>query len=283
MRSLRVFFPRAFVVAVLLTSATAREIPEFKPPSPEACRAALGDISGLSDAWKRALDEKNFEPLPLPDPDDWLAKRQEFAQPLAAYAISRRPKIRRDQRTIYLLPIGEDVTGLAPFLQAYYRLPVKVLPAEPAPLRPVVAAESALAWLRPKVPEDAFALIAITSADLHPGHRVPANRGTRFLFGRARFSGHNAAPRVGIVSTARLEGDPLRLRKLLTHETGHLFGLAHCVYYRCAMNGSAHLAEADARPVHLCPVCLRKLSTAVRFDPEKRARAIMQTFETAAQ
>ena len=268
------FIPRAFVVAFLIASAPAREIPEFQPPSPAARRAALGDISSLSDAWRRALDEKNFEPLPLPGPDDWLAKRQEFAQPLVSYAISRRPKIRRDQRTIYLLPIGVEATGLAPFLQAYYRLPVKILPAEPAPLKPVVAAESALAWLRPKVPKDAFALIAITSADLHPGHRVPADRGTRFLFGRARFSGHNAAPRVGIVSTARLKDDPLRLKKLLAHETGHLFGLAHCVYYRCAMNGSAHLAEADARPVHLCPVCLRKFGTAVRFDPEKRAAAL---------
>ncbi len=122
-------------------------------------------------------------------------------------------------------PDGEDPTPYVPFLETYYGLPVRVLPAD---------------------------------------------RGNRFLFGRARFFGRNDPPRVAVVSSARLQGDFLRMAKLLAHETGHLFGLAHCVYYRCLMNGSAHLAEADARPVNLCPVCLRKLGTAVRFDPEKR-------------
>jgi archaemetzincin len=31
--------------------------------------------------------------------------------------------------------------------------------------------------------------------------------------------------------------------KVLTHETGHLFGLAHCVYFHCVMNGSNHLQK----------------------------------------
>src|SRR5208337_989956 len=54
--------------------------------------------------------------------------------------------------------------------------------------------------------------------------------------------------------------------KVLAHETAHMFGLAHCIYFRCLMNGSNHLAESDARPMHLCPVCLRKLQTSVGFD-----------------
>ena len=36
------------------------------------------------------------------------------------------------------------------------------------------------------------------------------------------------------------------------------------------MNGSNHLEEADATPMHLCPVCLRKMQHAVGFAPPAR-------------
>jgi archaemetzincin len=45
-----------------------------------------------------------------------------------------------------------------------------------------------------------------------------------------------------------------------------MFGLEHCVYYRCIMNGSNSILETDRSPHHLCPVCLRKLARAARFD-----------------
>jgi archaemetzincin len=53
---------------------------------------------------------------------------------------------------------------------------------------------------------------------------------------------------------------------VLEHETGHMVGLAHCIYFNCLMNGSNHLAESDRRPLHLCPVCLRKLQWSIGFD-----------------
>src|SRR5207248_9280558 len=62
--------------------------------------------------------------------------------------------------------------------------------------------------------------------------------------------------------------------KVLAHETGHMFGLAHCIYFNCLMNGSNHLAESDRRPLHLCPVCLRKLQWSVGFDVLKRYGAL---------
>jgi archaemetzincin len=40
------------------------------------------------------------------------------------------------------------------------------------------------------------------------------------------------------------------------------------------MNGSNSLAETDAAPAHLCPVCLRKLQFAVQFDPMVRYREL---------
>ena len=62
--------------------------------------------------------------------------------------------------------------------------------------------------------------------------------------------------------------------KVLTHETGHIFGLPHCIYFACVMNGSNHLQESDRRPLHLCPVCLRKLQLSVGFDVVKRYREL---------
>ena len=46
---------------------------------------------------------------------------------------------------------------------------------------------------------------------------------------------------------------------VLCHEATHCFGVRHCVYASCIMNGSNHLEEAESRPFSACPVDLRKL------------------------
>lgn len=56
----------------------------------------------------------------------------------------------------------------------------------------------------------------------------------------------------------------------LTHEIGHIFGLKHCQWLNCVMQGSNHLEESDRRPLDFCPICLRKLQTVVGFDIGKR-------------
>ena len=57
-----------------------------------------------------------------------------------------------------------------------------------------------------------------------------------------------------------------------------MFGLAHCVYYHCLMNGSNHLQETDASPIHLCPVCLRKLHSSLRFDIVARYQGLEKVY-----
>ena len=42
------------------------------------------------------------------------------------------------------------------------------------------------------------------------------------------------------------------------------------------MNGSNHLDESDSRPNVLCPVCLRKLHSACKFDIEARYQQMLQ-------
>ena len=56
----------------------------------------------------------------------------------------------------------------------------------------------------------------------------------------------------------------------LTHEIGHIFGLRHCQWLACLMQGSNHLEEADRRPLNLCPICLRKLQCAIGFSTVER-------------
>ena len=45
----------------------------------------------------------------------------------------------------------------------------------------------------------------------------------------------------------------------------NMFGLKHCIYYDCAMNGSNSYDESLGQSRYLCLVCLRKLSTAIGF------------------
>jgi archaemetzincin len=141
-----------------------------------------------------------------------------------------------------------------------------------------------LRWSESRLPADAFCLLAVTMEDLYP------DESWNFVFGQASLSN-----RTGVYSFARYVpgflgqagGDDqrslmlLRSCKVLAHETGHMFGIKHCVFFHCLMNGSNHLDESDQQPVHLCPVCLRKLQSAVGFDVIKRY-AQLQEFSNDA-
>merc|ERR1711998_461069 len=68
--------------------------------------------------------------------------------------------------------------------------------------------------------------------------------------------------------------------KVLTHETSHILGMRHCIYYSCLMNGANHEGELLAQPLQLCPVCLRKLKEAVSgMNLVKRYAAISQLLD----
>jgi archaemetzincin len=60
-----------------------------------------------------------------------------------------------------------------------------------------------------------------------------------------------------------------------------MFGIQHCVFFNCLMNGSNHLDESDQRPLHLCPVCLRKLHHSIRFDLSWRSLALLDFARSA--
>jgi len=56
-----------------------------------------------------------------------------------------------------------------------------------------------------------------------------------------------------------MEMTVFRSCKTMVHELGHLFGLRHCVYFSCNMNGSNTTREAGEKSFRLCPICLKKL------------------------
>src|SRR6266496_1078133 len=134
-----------------------------------------------------------------------------------------------------------------------------------------------LKFLQARLPADAFCLLAITMDDLYP------DSSWNFVFGQASL--HEG---VGVYSFARYDPafygqrrgsdyDSVLLRrscKVLVHETGHMYGVSHCVFFACVMNGSNHLGESDSRPFHLCPVCLRKLQWSMNWDIVKRDESL---------
>ena len=193
---------------------------------------------------------------------------------------------------IYLQPLGEFdpqqrkvLDRTAEFLGAYFQLPVKVREGLSLDVIPALARREHPTWhvkqvlstyvleqvLRPRLPTDACACIALTTSDLWPG------KGWNFVFGQASLS-----ERVGVWSIAR-NGDPhgdanafrlclVRTLKTASHETGHMFSMQHCTLYECNMCGSNHRQEADSRPLWLCPYCLAKLCHATGANPVKRFR-----------
>jgi archaemetzincin len=241
--------------------------------------------------------------VPVPGPKDWLAAHQEPGQTFQQFQRSHPNRPDNQRRVIYLQPLGAFSPQQSPSLEklrdyaaAFFQMEVKTL--EPLSLdvtrftsrtnsitrKRQILTGDVLHWLEAKLPADALCLVAITMSDLYP------EPSWNFVFGQASLT-----ERVGVYSFARYDPafygeargtdyQELLLRrsmKVLTHETGHIFGLAHCVYFDCVMNGSNHLQESDRRPLHLCPVCLRKLQSSAGFDVLKRYEELAQFDERA--
>ena len=86
---------------------------------------------------------------------------------------------------------------------------------------------------------------------------------------------------VGIVSLGRhaeylksnLSGEQkhsqwlVRSMPCVVREICHMFGLASCIYFECTMNTTNSAEENERNEQYgLCPVCICKLRTAIKFD-----------------
>ena len=280
-------------------AAAAQAAPAVNAAAVPARVAAIGSTALLAPELRRAFDYAAFEPMPEPSPDDWLARHPEKPQSFQDYVRAHKNVPTAQRRVIYLLPVGSFPASAPPLAEltrivhAFFRLEVKTLPAvkvgdvtatsrinERTKKRQLLAPE-VLRWLEPRLPDDAFGLVAVTMEDLFP------QPSWNFVFGMASLQ-----KRVAVQSFARHDpaffGEPRpagwrtlarrRATWTLLHEISHMFGLTHCTYWRCVVAGSNHQEEADRSPLRACPVCLRKLHAAIRFDPAAREDALAAVF-----
>jgi archaemetzincin len=276
----------------------------FQVPNKAQRLQAIGTAAGLSPLLQRAFaPAEDFEPVSAPGPNDWLAVHPEPGQSFEQFVRSGPNRPDKKRKILYLQPLGEFREGAAPPLEslrqyaaAYFAMEVRALPGpdldkenitirrNPTTGNRQLLTTDILTALKKRMPDDAFCLLGITMEDLYP------EPSWNFVFGQA-----SLRERVGVYSFARY--DPkfygeLRGRdwattllrrscRVLAHEAGHMFGLAHCVYFRCVFNGSNHLDESDARPLHECPVDLRKLHHNIGFDVPQRYASLVRFYRKA--
>lgn len=135
-------------------------------------------------------------------------------------------------------------------------------------------------------PRDAFCVIGITMEDLYHTKSDSFTVGSaRYKEKTAMFSFARYNPCFGLITTINTPAINtqttllLRSCKVLVHELGHLFGLIHCVWYDCCMNGSGNLDEDNRQPLHFCPVCLRKLQTITNCDLKQRYETLLAFYK----
>ncbi len=268
---------------LLLSLIVVPAILAFTPPSKEESEKSIGSTAWLSDPLRRAFAyNDDFKPIPKPGFSDWLSSREEPGQTYTQFLASKPNKPGADGRKIiYLQPIGEfpesapKIATLQKYLEAYFH-PMEVKVAEPIDLQKnarvgrrekfgetQLNCVDLLNQLQARVPRDAYVVMGVTMSDLFPGPDW------NFVFGMARIKN-----RVGVFSFARYGDEPKpalnRAMKVISHETGHAFGIRHCTHFHCLMNGSNGMNETDRAPLHVCPSCLRKLYWGLQFDPALR-------------
>jgi archaemetzincin len=296
--SMQICFPTLLVSIAWATVLQVSEmIGRFNPFTPAQRLAAIGSTRALPEQLRKALEPgESFQPVPQPRPNDWLANHPERGQTFEQFVRSRPNRPDQHRNKLYLQPLGTFDESLAPsldllrrFTTAFFMMDVRLLPPldlgrshitsrrNPGTGQVQLLTGDILNLLKARLPDNAFALLGITMVDLYPDPHW------NFVFGQASLQ-----DRVGVYSFARYtpqfpgeadtaESRRLMLRrscKVLAHETAHMFGIEHCIWYRCLMNGSNHLAESDARPLHLCSVDLHKLQWSIGFDVVERYRRV---------
>ncbi len=267
----------------------------FEAPTRSDRIAAVGDLRYLPDEEKRAFfQSSSFQSKRPPGSSDWLASHREPGQTFDQFLRTRRNLFQAPHTVLYIQPIGtfdgeasKVLDQVATYAEIFFQAEVKLqdtVTAEPlgittrtnpGGMQEQFLTRDILKWLGKEMPNDAYARIAVSMTDLYP------EPSWNFVFGQA-----STQERVGVFSFYRY-GDPgtqsflRRCIQVFSHETGHMFGIYHCIHYECLMNGSNHLEESDHTPLFLCPVCLRKLHSVNAISFRERYRKLGAFFREA--
>jgi len=278
--------------------------PVLSQPSPIQPSPTPGPRSGpASSAHLRfaVTDEQGFTRRGPAGSGDWLAVNEERGQTFDDYTDDDPVGATATRRVLAFMPVGdfddgawETARAAETFAGIWFAMPTRMLAgaelARPDDFyreRSTAAGEPIrqyrtgwfLRRLLPRhLPEDAVCLVGVTMVDLFPGPDW------NYVFGEA-----DLRRRIGVYSLVRYFPEfwgeestaaarTVALRrtlKLVVHEIGHTFGVEHCVFFECNMAGSNSLAETDRSPLHLCPVCLRKLQWNREVDVLDRYRELL--------
>ena len=286
------------LICVSLLSANAAAMGALQDET-ETDRLKRSAYSKVSDE-----EEQDFVRIGDPKPGEWLSQFPEAGQSMERYKSRDSRILANPMRRIFVLqPLGvftesqlQLVEELRDYAQVYFQLPSRVAStiALPEPERSKLgrmlpkdrrrdnydrqydATNLVNKLLLPNLPKDAVVYIGITMEDLYA-------EDMNYVFGFGSFQN-----RTGVYSLARyfpeFWGEPTNERsehlarrrsfKVLNHEASHVFGLKHCIFYDCTMNGSNSLEEADRSSIHECPVCHQKLLWNLKFEPQKRFDAL---------
>ena len=254
---------------------------------------AIGQITNLPEtsSLKKILKtgETYHKPMPPPQEGDWLYSHKEDGQTFSQFMSGGliRPS---KNKIIYINPLQDMsqtfLDNCLLYCQSFF-YPLKIKLIKISNLKSLHI-ESRINEYTNKiqynasqinqkmanyVPNDAHCVLSILLDDLYP------KPSWNFVFGLA-----NYYQKVCVFSFARFDpsffGETrpnnfenyllYRSCNTLVHEICHTFGLSHCIYYQCLMNGSNNLEEQLKRPLIECPVCLRKLYEVIKFDCKER-------------
>ncbi len=273
---------------------TATSDPTSSSKSTAAPAGTTYDPVSLHQAIK--LVQPLHQKLGWPKAGDWLTEHEEPGQSFSEYLRYDPVRPTGKRNVLYVQPLGDMtrterkiVNLTADYMGRFFNLPVKVQPQLPSSVIPKRARRVHPSWgvkqiltsyvlyevLKPRLPDDAAAFIALTATDLWPG------KGWNFVFGQA-----SIRERVGVWSLNR-NGNPdvsdasfrlalVRTLKTAVHETGHMFSMLHCTAYECCMCGVNHREESDRRPLWLCPECMAKVCWATKISPVDRYRRLAE-------
>jgi archaemetzincin len=181
-------------------------------------------------------------------------------------------------RTLAIVPLGEmpsaDIGLASASISGTYGWIVRVLPAEDLPSSAWYAkrkrhrAEKILDWLRPKLPDGAERIMALTAVDISTTKPPRADWGICGLADIGAAASVVSTFRIrkkmggatGEERTARYEK---RLRDLAAHEFGHQLGLEHCPNIGCIMeDAKGTVSTFDRSSGSLCEACRGALAEA---------------------